>query len=74
MKRMTNDEKIKNVQLRKALKVFIIIFCVLTIVLSILSLWKNVTPFFAIVCFVIEVVLHKYREKLDPKEQAIKKK
>ena len=73
MSNLTNDEKLQNIKKRKVLKGLIIIFSVLTIVTSILSLWKNINPLYAIICFVIEIVLSKYREKLDPKEKSKKK-
>ncbi len=65
----TNQEKIQAVKLRKILKVLIILFGLLTICFSILTLWIEITRLFAIFFFIIEVILSKYREKLDPKNQ-----
>ncbi len=66
--RLTNDEKIKRVKQRKILKGFIIFFGLLTLGLAIYSLVTKFTPIPAIVSFIIEVFLSKYRDKLDPKE------
>lgn len=68
MKKLSNDEKIAHINMRKVLKVWIIIFAVLTIITAVLSLWKNLNPIIAIIFFIIEVILSKYRESLDPKE------
>ncbi len=68
MTKLTNDEKIRNVKLRKILKYIIMLLALLTIIFSVLSLWKNITPIFAIIFFIIEVIVSKYREKLDPRE------
>ena len=68
MKKLSNDEKIAHINMRKVLKVWIIIFAVLTIITAVLSLWKNLNPIIAIIFFIIEVILSKYRESLYPKE------
>lgn len=68
MSKLTNNEKIKRIKQRKILKAFILIFGLSTIILAILSLTINLNPIFAIISFIIEFILSKYREKLDPKE------
>lgn len=68
MNKLTNEEKIKRVKLRKILKGFIIFFGLLTLGLAIYSLIAGTTPIFALISFIIEVILSKYREKLDLKE------
>ena len=68
MSKITNDDKMKRVRIRKILKVFIILFGFLTLVLAIYSLVTKASPIYAIISFIIEFVLSKYREKLDPKE------
>lgn len=73
MKKLTNDEKLKRVKLRKILKVLIIILAILTIIFSILTLIMKLNPIFACLSFVIEVILNKYRESLDPKVEVHKK-
>ena len=60
-----NDEKIRIMKMRKLLLNLIIVFGVLTIVLAICSLVFKISPIYAIVCFVIEVSLGKYRNKLE---------
>lgn len=65
--KISNEEKIKRVKLRKILKVFIIIFGLATLVLSFFSLFNKISPVYAIVTFIIEVIFSNYRNKLDPK-------
>ena len=62
-----NDEKIKRVKQRKILMVFIIFFGLATLVLAIHSLVTGFTPILAIISFLIEALLSRYRNKLDPK-------
>lgn len=62
-----NDEKIKIIKKRRISRILIIIFGFLTIILSIHSLVTGFTPIFALIAFLIEVLLSKYRNKLDPK-------
>ena len=62
-----NDEKIKRVKQRKILKVFIIFFGLATLALAIHSLVTGFTPILAIISFLIEALLSRYRNKLDPK-------
>ena len=69
MEKLTNDEKIKRVSTRKILKVFIILFAILTIVFACLSLWRDVNPVFAIAFFLVEFLLNRYRLSLDPKKE-----
>jgi len=69
MAKISNDQKIQNVRIRKILKYIIIILAILTILFAVLSLWKNITPLYAILFFIIEVIVSKYRDKLDPKEK-----
>lgn len=67
MNNKINDEKIKRVKQRKILKVFIIFFGLATLVLAIHSLVTGFTPILAIISFLIEALLSRYRNKLDPK-------
>lgn len=71
MNKNINSEKIKRVKQRKILKHFIIFFGFLTLVLAIHSLVSKTTPVFALISFIIEAFLSKYREKLDPKEVSL---
>ncbi|MEG1495725.1 MAG: hypothetical protein RR047_00855 [Bacilli bacterium] len=54
---------------RKYLRVFIMILAVLTICLSILSLFKIVPVIFPLLGLVLETVLMRYRDKLDFKKE-----
>lgn len=65
--KISNDEKIKRVKQRKILKYFIIFFGLLTLVLSIHSLATKFTPIFALLSFLVEAILSKIRNDLDPK-------
>lgn len=69
--KITNDEKVSRVKKRKILKGFIIFFGFLTLVLAIHSLVTGFTPIFALLAFLVEAILSKYRNKLDPKEVAL---
>ena len=62
-----NDEKIKRVKQIKILNLFIIFFFLDTLVLAIHSLVTGFTPILAIISFLIEALLSRYRNKLDPK-------
>ena len=64
---MTNEEKVGNYKKRKVLRILIIIFGLATLVLSIWSLVDKVTPIPALICFIIEAILSKYRDKLSIK-------
>ena len=66
--KITNDEKVNRVKKRKILKVLIIFFGFLTLILAIHSLVTGFTPIFALIAFLIEALLSKYRNQLDPKE------
>lgn len=68
MAKLTNDEKIRNVQIRKVLKLLVILLALATIILAILTLWKDLSPIYCLIAFILEVIVSKYREKLDPKE------
>ncbi len=64
---MTNDEKIKIMKKRRILYYLIIFFGILTLVLALFSLIDKFTPLPAIITFLIEAILTKYREKLSLK-------
>lgn len=62
MEKLSNDQILKNIKVRKILKVLLIIFSILTITLSVLSLLINLNPIFAVISFIIEVILNKKRD------------
>ena len=64
---MTNDEKEKAYKKRKILRYLIIVFGIGTLVLSIWSLVDKVTPIPALICFIIEAALSKYRDSIKLK-------
>jgi len=65
MTKLTNEEIIKRMKVRKILKYLIIIFGLLTLTLSIHSLVTKFTPIPALISFIIEFSLTKYRNKLE---------
>ena len=69
---MTNSDKEKVYIKRKILRILIIVFGLATLVLSIWSLVDKVTPIPALICFLIEAILSKYREKLSYNEKESK--
>lgn len=60
---MTNDEKVKVMKKRRTLYYLIILFGVATLVLALFSLIEKISPIPAIITFLIEAILTKYREK-----------
>jgi len=64
MKRLTNDENIKNLKTRKILRYFIIGFGILTIVFALLSLTTKLSFIFSLVAFIIMTILTKKRESI----------
>lgn len=62
---MDNDEKIKIMKKRRILLYLIIFFGFATLILAILSLILKITPIPAVIVFVIEAILSKYRDKLS---------
>ena len=67
MNKITNDEIIKNVKLRKILKYILILLAILTIILAVLSLVINLSPIFACISYIIEVILRKIRNRIPIK-------
>ena len=67
MSKLTNEKKIKRINQRKILKYLIIFFGLLTLGLAIYSLLAEASPIYAVISFIIEFGLSKYREKLDLK-------
>lgn len=67
MEKLSNDQNIKNLKTRKMLRIWIIIFGILTIVLSILSLTVKLGFGYALVAFIIMSLLTKKRESIPIK-------
>lgn len=64
---MSNDQKVSAVRLRKVLKVFIIIFAILTIGLALCTLIFKLNVIYALIALIIESILTRYRSSIDPK-------
>lgn len=60
-----NDDLLQKYKTRKVLRLFIILFGILTIVLSILSLTIKLGPGYALIAFVIMTVLTKKRNSIE---------
>lgn len=65
---MTNDDKLSKIKIRKILKVFIIILAIVTIVLAVLSLTLHISYIYALITLIIESILTRYRNSIDPKK------
>jgi len=63
--KLSNDEKIKRLKIRKILWYLIIIFGVLTVVLSVCSLVFKINPIYGLICFILEALLTKYRNSIE---------
>lgn len=67
MKKLTNDQNIKNLRKRKVLRYFIIAFGVITIILAILALTIKLHFIFSVISFAIMTILTKTRENIPIK-------
>ena len=65
MNKLSNDEKTSRYKKRKILLALMVIFWIATLVLAILSMVIHISPVFAIIAYLIEAILSKYREKLS---------
>ena len=63
---ISNQEKLNRLKLRKILWYCIIVFGILVLLFSVYSLITGFTPLPAIICFVLEAVLSKWRNSIDP--------
>lgn len=61
---ITNEDKYNIAKKKIFLWYMIIVFGILTIVLSIISLVFKISPIYAIICFVLEIIFSKLYEKL----------
>ena len=64
MEKLTNDQNIKNLKLRKNLRIIIMIGCILTIVLALISLVFDKSAIYPLITFIITTILIKKREKI----------
>lgn len=65
MKKNTNDKKYSAYKKRKVLRIIIIILCIATITLAILSLIFKFSCIYALIVFLIMAILRNYRDKLS---------
>lgn len=76
MKKSTKEKEIDQYQYMKY-RVFcwymIIIFGILTIALSLLSLFKNISPVFAIIAFIMEAVFTRLTKHFQVEEKSREK-
>ena len=66
---MTNDQKLLNLKKRRVLLILIVVFGLLTLGFSIFSLITKFTFIPALICFMVEFILSKIREKVKLKEE-----
>lgn len=64
-KKLSNDENIKNLKKRKILRIAIIVFCILTIAFSVLTLVIKTSVIIPIVTFIIAKILIKIRDNTE---------
>ena len=63
-RKINNEQNIINLKKRELLRIFIIIFSILTIVFSLGNLFYEINLIFALLFFILTVVLNKIREKI----------
>lgn len=68
-KKLTNEEKYRYLRYRLICYYMIIVTGILTIGLSLASLFLKISPIYAIICFVLEVVFSKLRVYFRDKEK-----
>ncbi len=68
-KKLTNEQKYNYTKYRIFCWYIIIISGIATIAFSLLSLFQKVTPIFAIISFIIEIIFTKLREHLKEEKQ-----
>lgn len=70
MEKITNEEKEKRYKLRKQLRIIIIVLGFLTMILAIdyLCRQKILSIIFALICQIVEILLSRYRDSLEVKE------
>lgn len=62
-KQLTNDENIKNLKKRETLRILIIVFSLITIMLTLANLFYKLNIVFALISFVIVQILNRMRAK-----------
>lgn len=65
MKKVDNDQNLKNYKKRKVLRALIIIFGIVTIVLAFLSLFIKLGAGYALIAFIIMTILTKVRNSIE---------
>lgn len=61
-KKISNDENIRNLKIRKILRIIIIISALITIALSLLSIIYSINIIFPIIAFILTHILMKIRD------------
>lgn len=67
MKKLTNDQNIKNLKKRKILRYLIMVFGFITIVLAILALVIKLSFIYSLITFVIMTIITKKRDSIPIK-------
>ena len=63
-KKISNDENIRNLKIRKILRIIIIISALITIALSLLSIIYSINIIFPIIAFILTHILMKIRDNI----------
>ena len=65
MKKLSNDENIKNLKKRKILRAVVMICAVITMLLSFASIFYNINLIFPLIAFIITHTMLKIRDKIE---------
>ena len=68
-KKISNDENIRNLKIRKILRIIIITFALITMGLSFASIIFNISLLFPILSFIITHILMRIKEKIPINKQ-----
>lgn len=61
--RLSNSENVKNLRKREKLRIGMIVFSLLTMFLALLNLFDKISIIYAIITFIISIVLKNIRDK-----------
>lgn len=63
MEKLSNEQNIKNLKKRERLRIYIIIFALITIALAFFNLFCGISIVFALISMIIVIILEKIRDK-----------
>ena len=68
-KEISNSENVRNLKKRKILRYFIIVFSIVTIITSVLSLVYGISVLFSFVSFIITSILMRIKDNIPINKQ-----